>query len=187
MRSGVISNSDRDAAAATTSHASGTVKLGEEFTVQALASSDTSGLLAGAGINAFFTGNSAATIGVTDEVFQSPGRIATSIGAEMTDNVNVLRMSDLQDEGLANLGGVTPVEYYRRLATSIGQNVAARQTRHDSLQNVMEALLRRRNDIGGVDVNHEAASLLMFERMFQAMAKLINAQDESIQLLMELI
>lgn len=166
---------------------SGTVKLGEEFTVQALASSDTSGLLAGAGINAFFAGNSAATIAVSDEIIQSPGRIATGIGAEMTDNVNVLRMSDLQDQGLAGLGGVTPVEYYRRLATRVGQNVAARQTRHDSLQNVMDALLRRRNDVGGVDVNQEAASLLMFERMFQAMAKHINAQDKSIQLLMELI
>ena len=167
--------------------ASGTVKLGEKFTVQALASSDTSGLLAGAGVNAFFAGHSAASIAVRDEVLQSPGRVATAIGAEMTDNVNVLRMADLQDEELTALGDVTPVEYYRRLATNVGQNVAARQTRHDSLQNVMNALLGRRNDVSGVDVNEEAAGLLMFERMFQAMARLINAQDRAIQFLMELI
>ena len=167
--------------------ASGTVKLGEEFAVLALASSDTSGLLAGAGINAFFAGHCAASISVCDEIVQSPGRLATAIGAEMTDNVNVLKMGDLQDQGLANLGNVTPVEYYRRLATNVGQNVAARQTRHDSIQNVMDGLLMRRNDVSGVDVNQEAASLLMFERMFQAMAKHINAQDRSIQFLMELI
>jgi len=65
--------------------------------------------------------------------------------------------------------------------------VSLRQARHDSIEAIIQQLTVQRDDVSGVDINQEAASLLMFERMFQAMAKLINAQDRSIQLLMELI
>lgn len=165
----------------------GTLNNGETFTVEALADSDTSGLLAAAGMNAFFEGNSAIAMAVRQAVLARPELLATAVEAELSDNRNVTRMAQIGQTPSAALAGVTPSEYYRLLVTNLGENVRLRQARRDSLENVLGQLANQRDAVSGVDLNEEAARLLVFERMFQAAAKLIAVSDQALQFLFEII
>lgn len=165
----------------------GSLNDGEQFTIEALADTDPTGFLAAAGVNALFVGNSALTMQVTDGVADSPGRLATSLGTDGVDNLNVLRMADLADRPLDAAGGLTPADAYRRLVSDVGQWVAMRQAREEGLQSVMQQLQTQYDDLSGVDINDEAARLLLFERMFQSMARYLAVLTRAQDALMDVI
>jgi flagellar hook-associated protein 1 FlgK len=165
----------------------GSLNDGDSFTVQALADTDTSGFLAAAGLNTFFTGNSAATIAVRQEIMSQPGLIACSQGLEGQDNGNILRMSRLADAEAPALNGMTPPDFYHDFVAGIGEAVSTAQNRRQHLQNVLQHLTQQRDKISGVDVNVEAAKLLVFERLYQGMAKFLSVEDQAIGYLMELV
>ena len=166
---------------------SGTLNSGEVFTIEALADSDTSGILAAAGMNAFFSGDSALMMAVEDEVRLQPQRLAIALGQDMTDNANVRRMAELGEQRLAALGNVSPTDYFRLLVTGVGQQVVVMEARCSSLEAVSRQLVNQRDSISGVNINEEVAKLLIFEQMFQGMAKFMSSQEQVMQHLMELL
>jgi flagellar hook-associated protein FlgK len=165
--------------------AAGTLNDGETFTIEALAQSDTSGFLAGAGINVFFQGNSAGSIRVTADLLSDPNRLATGLGADGTDNRNARRMADIGQAEIDDLGGLTIGDSYRRLTSDVGQQVAVRQARRDALQQAANQLAAQRDDTSGVDINQEAASLLVFEQMYHAVAKYLSVVNQANQYLFD--
>ncbi|MFO7900730.1 MAG: hypothetical protein R6V58_16925, partial [Planctomycetota bacterium] len=165
----------------------GTLNAGEQFTVEAIARSDTTGFLAAAGINTLFSGTSARTMAVTDRVLASASRLATSLGSAGLDNLNVRRLADVGSEPIADLGNDVPADAFRSVVSSLGYKVSLREARRDSLQDLLTELDRQREEISGVDVNEQAAVLLVLERMYQSMAKYLNAIDRAHQTLMELL
>jgi len=160
---------------------------GEFFRIAALANSDTSGLLAAAGINTFFKGAGAASIDVCDEVRNAGGRIATRGSTRLTDNSMVLAIARLADSGFEALGGMTPKSYYRALATDVGNQIAIGRIKLGDADGIWRNLREQRDSVSGVDLNHEATRMLVYEKMFQSMAKFLNAvsrtQDTLISLL----
>lgn len=165
----------------------GTLKLGEKFQVTAVAESDSSGFLAAAGMNAFFTGTNASTIAVRDAVLADPKNLATSIGSAGTDNINVRRMADLADSRLTELGDFTPGDYFHQVVTGVGQDIAFRQARQTSLEGAMAQLENERQNVSGVDINEEAAKLLVYEQLFQAVAKFMSVQSDVIDYLIRIV
>ncbi len=171
----------------TVSLSHGTLNAGEQFTVEALARSDPTGFLAAAGINTLFAGTSAETMEVVDRLRDSSACLAGSLGTEGLDNLNMLRMAGIGDEAIEALGGTTAADAFRTIASDIGHEVSLREARHDGLQSLVEELNRQRDDLCGVDVNEEAALLLVMERQFQGMAKYLSAIDRAQQYLMDLV
>jgi flagellar hook-associated protein FlgK len=165
----------------------GTLNAGEQFTVEAIARSDTTGFLAAAGINTLFSGTSARTMAVTDRVLSSASCLATSLGSAGLDNLNVRRLADVGSESITDLGGDVPADAFRSVVSSLGYKVSLREARRDSLQDLLTELNRQREEISGVDVNEQAAVLLVLERMYQSMAKYLSAIDRAHQTLMELL
>jgi len=165
----------------------GTLNDGETFTIDVLASSDTSGFLAAAGLNTFFVGHSAATIDLAADVRKSAGRLATSRAAGGTDNTNVCRMADVGEAPIAALGGVSVGDYHRRMIAEVGQQVALRQGRQEGLQHVVTQLENQRESLSGVDLNEEAAKLMIFAQLFQTMAKYLASVDKMQQDLFKVI
>lgn len=51
----------------------------------------------------------------------------------------------------------------------------------------MQNLTNQRSELSGVDINEEAAQMLVFEQMFQAMAKYLGTVQSTIDGLMELV
>ena len=165
----------------------GTLNDGETFTIEALGNSDTSGLLAAAGINTFFFGSSASEMAVCSEISDTPMRIATALGAEMTDNTNVRRLAELKDQSLSSLNSQTPGDFYRQLVTDVGEQLFVKQMRQDNIEVIVQSLLNQQSEISGVDINEQAAQMMVFEQMFQAMAKYLSTIQSSISSLMEII
>lgn len=165
----------------------GSVVDKQVFTLSAPANSDPTGFLAAAGINTLFVGHSAITMDVSDAVMNDPGRLATSAGLEGNDNANVLALAGLGDGSISSLGGTSPKDFYRTLVTGVGQQVKLRQDRQSGLQSVVQQLNNQRDKISGVDINQEAASLLIYQQSFQAAAKLISIQTKALETLMDLL
>ena len=165
----------------------GTLQDAATFTIRAQAESDTSGLLAAAGINTFFAGSEAATIAVRDEVFADSERIATMLGPNMDDNLNMTRIAELSEATHAALNNTTFDGAFRSMIVDLGQKVTTRESRRTSLENILQQLNMRRDEISGVDINDEAASLLAFEQMFQAMARVITVQQQVMDHLMNIL
>jgi flagellar hook-associated protein 1 FlgK len=165
----------------------GDIADGNTFQVEAFADTDTSGLLAAAGINTFFSGNNASDIAVCPEISDEPGHIATALRQDATDNNNALRMVALKDQAISDLDSLTPGEYYRRLITDVGQQVSIKQTYQDNIEALVQKLANQQGEISGVNINDEAAQLLIFEQMFKAMAKYMSTLQSSLSTIMEII
>ncbi len=159
----------------------------ETFDVAAFSSTDTSGLLAAVGINTFFSGNSATSIAVCSDIAATPGRVASALGANMTDNTNALRMNSLSDQAITSLNSMTPGEFYRQMVTDIGQELFFKQARKDNIESLVQNLSNQQAEISGVNINDEAARMLAFEQMFQAMAKYMNTIQRSLFTLMDIL
>jgi flagellar hook-associated protein 1 len=159
----------------------------DEFTINALASSDSSGFLAAAGLNCFFSGTDASSIAVSDDITGSAQRIAVSRGFDKSDNANALAIARLASTSLDALGGASTSEYYRNLSTDVGTKITFTQTQYDNAEAIQRGLAAQRDEISGVDINDQAMKMMIFERMFQAMSKYITTVDQSMQTIMGLI
>jgi flagellar hook-associated protein 1 FlgK len=160
---------------------------GDEFTVSALASSDASGFLAAAGLNCFFAGSDASSINLSEDISASNLRIAASRSSNLSDNANTLAIAQLAYTASEDLGGATTLEYYRNLATDVGNQILFTQTQYDNAQGIQRSLAQQRDEISGVDMNDQAMKMMVFERMFQAMSKYISTVDDAIQTMMGII
>ena len=160
---------------------------GNTFEVDAYSDTDTSGVLAAAGINNFFSGGNASDMAVSSEIIADPGRIATAQSGDGADNNNVLKMVALKDLSLGDLDSMTPGEYYRQLVTDIGQQVSVKQTNQENIQALVQNLTNQQSEISGVNINDEAAQLLVFEQMFKAMAKYLSTLQSSLSTVMDII
>jgi len=160
---------------------------GNTFQVDAFSNTDTSGVLAATGINAFFSGSNATEIAVCSDISAAPGRIATALRDDMVDNNNVLRMFSLKDQAVSDLDSLTPAEYYRRFITDIGQQVSVKQSHQKNLEIMVQNLASQQSEISGVNINDEAARMLIFEQMFKAMAKYLSTLQSSLSTIMEIV
>jgi flagellar hook-associated protein 1 FlgK len=160
---------------------------GNTFEVDAYADTDTSGVLAATGINVFLTGTEASDMAVHSGIAASPGRIATALGADMTDNSNALRMEALRNQAITSLDSMTPGEFYRRLTADIGQQVAVKQIHQDNIEAMTQSIANQQDEVSGVNINEEAAQMLIFEQMFKAMAKYLSTIQSSLAAVMEII
>ncbi len=165
----------------------GQLQAGESFTIHGIASSDETGILAALGINTLLSGKSAGTFGVSQAIVDNPKLVASAVGSGMKDNVNLQRMSAVAGQAIASLGGSTLGERYRGLVTGLGRDIVVREARLKVFNEIAQQLALQRDEISGVDVNEEAAKLIIFERMFQAVAKVLSVQNQTLEILFQII
>jgi flagellar hook-associated protein FlgK len=165
----------------------GDLHAGDRLQVEAFATTDTSGFLAAAGMNAFFSGASASEMRVCPDILDAPDRIATAFGGDLTDNAGALRLAAVREEAVTDLGGMTPGEYYQRIVANVGQQVALKQARQENIEAMLQNLSKQRSDMSAVNINDEAAQLLVFEQMFQAAAKYLGSLQTTMRVLMDMV
>lgn len=165
----------------------GDLAIDDYFEVDVFADSDTSNLLTAIGMNCLFSGNGASDIAVCTDIVADPTRIATCLGADLTDNTNVIRMAEVKNATVSTLESSTCGDFYRRLVTDVGQQLSVRQMRENNVEVMMQSLSNQQSDISGVDINEEAVRLLVFEQMFQAVARYMNAIQDSNESLLQLV
>jgi flagellar hook-associated protein FlgK len=57
----------------------------------------------------------------------------------------------------------------------------------DNIEAVVQNLTNQQSEISSVDVNDEAAQMLVFQQMFQAMAKYLSTVKSSVETLIEIL
>ncbi len=165
----------------------GQLNDGDSFEVDALATTDTSGFLAATGMNTFFSGSNASDMRVSSDIADAPDRIAVAYGSDLTDNIAALRLAAVRDGTVAALNGMTPGEYYHRVVANLGQEVSLKQSRQDNIEAMLQNFEQRRSDLSSVNINDEAAQLLVFEKMFQAVAKYLSSVQTTMTTLMNMV
>jgi flagellar hook-associated protein 1 FlgK len=140
-------------------------------------SQDTSGTLAALGINTFFTGNSAATIGVNQTVQNDPTQVAASGNGDPGDNSTALKISQLGSRTTASLGGASINGYYQNIISAVGSQAQNANNQAESTQAVQTTLQAQQQSVSGVSVNQEAINMIMQQRTFQAASLVISRVD----------
>jgi flagellar hook-associated protein 1 FlgK len=111
---------------------------------------------------------------------------ASSNAALPGDNSNALRIVQLYQNSIANLGGATLSSYYGGLVSTIGSMSRAASDSLTFDDNLLSELNTKRESLSGVSLDEEAANLIRFQRSYQAGAKMIQITDELLQTLLDL-
>lgn len=135
--------------------------------------------LAGTTGEDFFTGSTAADIGVNANLVNDPRRIqAGGVAGEVGDNAVAVALAQLVDKPLAALGNQTLLESYGQTVAEFGQALNGTNTQLANQQLVERMLLRQRDAVSGVSLDEEMTDLIKFQRAFEASARLITTIDD---------
>lgn len=154
-------------------------------------SDDTSGALAGLGINTFFTGSSASDVRVNDLLVTDKNFLAAAgrdpVTGELKSNGNALAMAALQDRSLSALGGDTLGAAWQRHVTEYGSRLdqANQQVQADTL--VQQNLEAQQSAISGVNADEEAINLMTFQTTYQANARFLSVVNSMMDTLLNLL
>jgi flagellar hook-associated protein 1 FlgK len=135
----------------------------------------------------FFTGSDAATIGVNSALVDNPALIqASGASGAVGDNQVALALAQLADAPQDALGGLTFGQSYAQGVARMGQTLASTNSQLSTQQVVQNMLTKQRNSISGVSIDEEMTNLTVFQRAYQANARLISVVDELLMTLVNL-
>lgn len=167
-------------------------------------SDDQSNLLAALGVNTYFAGASAGSIGINDVLVNKDYIAASQISDDGSytsgDNANALAMTDLQflsiqidqwtcDRQNGNAQGsvtATIEGYYQSMVGSIGIAASSIYNSKYASETTANNLGTLRDSISAVSLDEEMANLTMYQSAYEAAAKLIAVADEMLQTLLDL-
>jgi flagellar hook-associated protein 1 len=140
------------------------------------------------GLNTFFTGSTAATIGVNDEVkgISNAGKFATSLGGIGEDSDNAARLAVFLDRPLAAANDTSLSDLYNQLLNEITHGSAISQSVADGFRTFEGSLEGQSQAVSGVSIDEEAVKMLTLQRIFQASAKFIQTISDLLDLLVNL-
>ncbi|MBA4029272.1 MAG: flagellar hook-associated protein FlgK [Planctomyces sp.] len=150
---------------------------------------DTSGVLAVLGVNTFFSGTDAATIGVRPELLSRPNLLAAGRVSQgvPSDNATALEIAGLRQRPIPELGGVTFLGQFDQTVQSVAVRVGAARTASQAALTVRQNLEAQRAAVSGVSLDEEAINLINFQSQYQASARFISTVEELTQALLALI
>ena len=154
---------------------------------------DTSGALSTLGVNGFFTGSDAWTIGVSSELLADP-RLVAAAQADFTaglvspgDNRNARALATLGQTRFLSGSTETPDSFLGSVGATIGTASRAANGRVDTLSSVLDAAEAQRQAVAGVNLDEEMADMVRYQHAYEASAKYIQTVDEMINALLGII
>lgn len=159
--------------------------------------SDTSGLLAGLGLNTYFEGTNATDLALNSQVrnnvaFINAGHVNGENESNSGDNTIARAIANLQEkkvsistisEGTTNQ---TLQEYYDSLVGKVGADKDMADFNYQYNKSLAEDLNSRQQEVSGVNMDEEMTSLIKFQQSYQAAAKLITTADRMVQTLLSI-
>jgi flagellar hook-associated protein 1 FlgK len=111
------------------------------------------------------------TVAITD-----PSQIAASSSGDSGDNGNATALANLQND--ANVSGQTPGSYYSNLVDQVGNTVSNATAEQEAVGLVLQQLTNQQSATSGVSLDEEAANLVLYQRAYEAAARVISVVDE---------
>jgi flagellar hook-associated protein 1 FlgK len=127
--------------------------------------------------NAYFNGTDAKTIGV---VPTDGSKLAVAVAAGTLDGTVARKIGDLADDAvsLAALGVPGPSVAWRQLTTTLGVQVQSLKTAQSVQDSVVAAAEDAVQSDAGVNLDEEMTNMMLFQRAYQASARVISTADE---------
>jgi flagellar hook-associated protein 1 FlgK len=158
---------------------------------------DTSNFLAAMGVNTFFSGHDANTIGINQTVsdnldYLTAGKVNEFGEIFKGDNSNALSITNIQrDENIKFIGRGSKTDtldgFYNSLIAEIGLKGKSVDSDLEYNKLVYDQLSEIRDSTSGVSLDEEMANLIKFQHAYSAAAKLISTSDEMLQTLLATI
>jgi flagellar hook-associated protein 1 FlgK len=111
------------------------------------------------------------TVALTD-----PDQVAASSDGSQGDNSNATAMAGLQNQPI--ISGQTPGDYYSNLIDQVGNKVSNSTSEQEAVGLVLQQLTNQQGSISGVSLDEEATNLVMYQRAYEAAARVISVVDE---------
>ncbi len=135
----------------------------------------------------FFTGQNAKDIAVNSVLLADPSLLqASGVSGEAGNNVVVLAMAKLGNSAQAALNDQTFSNRQAQIVAGLGQKVADAQRDVDDQKAISDFVSSQRDSISGVSLDEEMSNLVMFQKAFQASAKLISMTDEMLATIIQM-
>ena len=126
----------------------------------------------------FFTGTNAADISVNSDLIDDSRKLQAAGTSEVGDNTVIRSIAALGNAVVTGLGDMTFSEHYSNTVSRFGQDMALTDTKLKDQQAVQTMLEKQRDSVQGVSIDEEVANLVIYQRAFQASARLITTMDK---------
>lgn len=147
---------------------------------------DTSGFLAAAGLNTFFTGTSAKDIAVNSLIENDLNLLAVSSGGIDQDTDTLYQMLDLIDRPVESLEGRSIRGLHEQMLAKLGREVSLQASSAEGLNDFYATLKSQHLAITGVNIDEESIKMISYQRAFQASSRVIATASEMLEILMNL-
>jgi flagellar hook-associated protein 1 FlgK len=149
---------------------------------------DTSGVLAALGLNTFFTGSTASSLGVNQELegIENAAKFAASQGGIGNDARNAELLAAFMDEPLESAGNASLTDLYNQLMNGVTQGSGVAKAVADGSRIFEGALEGQHQAVSGVSIDEEAVKMIILQRIYQASARYIQTVSELLDLLVNL-
>jgi flagellar hook-associated protein 1 FlgK len=149
---------------------------------------DTSGALAALGLNTFFTGSTAGTLGVNENLKGTANatKFAASSGGIGEDAQNAERLAAFLDQPLESAGNASLIDLYNQLLNEVTQGSAASKSVAEGFRVFEGTLDGQAQAVSGVSLDEEAIKMITLQRIFQASARYIQTISELMDYLVKL-
>ncbi len=141
---------------------------------------------------AFFTppaavAGAAAGLTVSAAIQGNPSLVAASQNGTAGDNQIARAIAALRSQPVLAGGTTSLTEGWAQLAYSVGSDIDAARAEQSSRTDVLTQVERLRDQVSGVSLDEEAATMIKFQRAYEANAKYFSAVDEMLQTLMRTV
>ena len=148
--------------------------------------SDTSGVLAALGLNTFFTGSSALSLGVSEVLQRDPGKFAASRGGIAADTDNAIDLAAFLDAPIESQNGDSLSGLYDRMVADVAQGSAVTQALAEGARVFEQTLEGQKLATSGVSVDEETINLLGYQQSYQASARYISVLSKLFEVLVNI-
>jgi flagellar hook-associated protein 1 FlgK len=148
--------------------------------------------LNGAAGTAFFVppaavAGAAAALTVSAPIQANPSLLAASLTGAPGDNQVATAIAALRDRPVLAGGTTSFTEGWAQLAYRVGSDSDTARAEQGARRDVISQVERLRDQVSGVSLDEEAASMMKFQRAYEANAKYFTVVDEMLQTLMRTV
>ncbi len=150
-------------------------------------SNDNTNALPALGLNGLFTGYDARTIDINQDLINDPGLLASGYSADVLntgDNTAALDMAALREALVLDGGASTISQYYQSTIAELGVDARSNIDALETQLLFVQDFDQRRQQVSAVSLDEEVTSLILFQRAFEASARVITIADRMLETLL---
>ena len=129
----------------------------------------------------------AAALAVDPALAADPRKIAASQSGAAGDNEVAKAIAGLRDARVLNGGTTTLSGSWAQLVYRVGSDSANARTAQATRGEVVSQIARLRDSVVGVSLDEEAASLMKFQRAYEANARFFSTVDQLLGTLLNMV